>query len=209
MRPDARTLVALLLLAGCNSLPAPREPAPDPVAVNEAIQVAQLNSHIAALGRVVGGTATEQAEEIVAARLAYENSRQGPAALRYGLLLAAPAHPARDPQQARQVLTEALARPELLSTIERALAMVELERINAELRLSTENERLVADARAERERQRNAPSSAALTRQLQAEREENARLKKALDEARAKLDAIAEFESRQATRPPASEGRSQ
>lgn len=209
MQPDPRMLLSLLLLAGCSTPPVLREAAPDPAVAIETIQAAQLNSHLAALHLVVTGTPTEQAEVMAAARQAWEQARQGPAALRYALLLAAPAHPARDPLQAQQLLREVLSWPELLSTIERALAMVELERINAELRVSSENERLVAEARQERERQRSGPSTAALTRQLQNAQEENARLNKALEEARAKLDAIAEFERRQADRPPASEGRNQ
>lgn len=92
--------------------------------------------------------------------------------------------------------------------------MVELQRVDAELRIATENERLVGEAQRERDRQRAAPSLTALNRRLQAEQEENARLKKALDEARAKLDAIVNIELERSAptrsnpeRPPSSEGR--
>ena len=129
-------------------------------------------------------------------------------------MLAAPSHAARDPSQAQRVLRETLARPELLNTVERALAVVELQRVDAELRLAAENERLVAEAQRERERQKAAPSPAAIGRRLQAEQEENARLKKALDEARAKLDAIVNIELERSApnrgnpdRPPSSEAR--
>ncbi len=203
MRPELAGCLLLGLLAGCASLPATRSPPPAPAPVVESIQSTQLASLLAALLRVVEGTPAEQAEEIALARAGYEQARQGPAVLRYGLLLAAPGHPARDPLQAQQLLREALARPELLSLNERALGRVELDRITAELLASAENQRLVAEVQQERERQRNAASSAAITRQLQAANEQNAQLRRALEEARAKLDAIAELERRQADRPPA------
>jgi hypothetical protein len=209
MRPDLAAILLTALLAGCTSLPGPREPAPDPVAASEAIQVAQLKNHLLALLTLVTGTPTQQAEVLAAARQGFADARQGPAALHLGLVLAAPVHPARDPAFGQQLLREALARPELLSASEHALAVVELERVSAELRLDTENQRLVADLQQERERMRTATAGAGLTRQLQTAQEEIARLRRDLQEARAKLDAIAEFERRQADRPPATEGRIQ
>lgn len=206
MRPE-RLLIAMLLLSGCATLPGPPARAPEPVPSSEAIQLAQLTSYSTALYSMVAGSVTEQAETLAAARAGYDQARQGPAALRYGLLLAAPLHAARDPVMAQQLLREALARPELLTPLERLLGNVELERVNAELKLGTENERLLAETRAERDRQRATPGNAALNRQLQTLTDQNAQLRRALDEARAKLDAIAEFERRQAERPPASEGR--
>jgi hypothetical protein len=68
---------------------------------------------------------------------------------------------------------------------------------------------------AERERSRDrgggAAANAALNRRLQAEMDENARLRKALDEARAKLDAVATIEQniteRKTPTPAPTEGR--
>ena len=78
--------------------------------------------------------------------------------------------------------------------------------MDTELKLIAENGRLVAEAQRERERQRNANSSAVTARRLQAEMDENARLRKALEEAQGKLDAIANIERSISDRPPA-EGR--
>ncbi len=74
-----------------------------------------------------------------------------------------------------------------------------------ELGLVAENARLVADAQQERERQRNAPPSTAAARPggCSTETDENARLRKELDEARAKLEAIANIERSIPARPPA------
>lgn len=208
MRPSSTAACLLLgLLTGCSGMGLQREPPADAVPTSEAIQAAQVNSLLTALASVVGGTPASQAEVMAAARQDFEQARQGPAALRYGLLLAAPAHPARNPAEAQHLLRESLARPELLSAMERALAQVELERINAELRLSDENQRLLAESQQAREQQDAEPTAATLTRQLQAAQEQNAQLRRSLEDARAKLDAIAEFERRQNDRPPASEGR--
>jgi hypothetical protein len=49
--------------------------------------------------------------------------------------------------------------------------------------------------------------SPALTKRLKDEADENARLRKALDDARAKLDAITNIERSISDRPPANEGR--
>ena len=211
MRPERIILaVACLMLAACSRVSGVREERTQQVAVpsSETIQATQLASHLYALQTVVQGSPAEQAEVMAAARQAYEQAHQGPAALRYGLLLAAPSHPARDPALAQRLLREALARPELLSLIERALAVVDLERIDTELRLVTENERLVADVQRELERQRNVPvNTTALNRRLQAAEEDNARLRKALDEARAKLDAIANIERNIPLPSPSTDGR--
>jgi hypothetical protein len=216
MRPERALALLCLTLAGCSGLNGLRneKPAAAPAPSTESIQAAQLASVVTGLQQLVQGSPAEQAEVVAAAHAGYEQAHQGPAALRYGLVLAAPAHPARDPVLAQRVLRETLARPELLTVLERALAVVELQRVDAELRMTTENERLVGEAQRERDRQKTAPSLTALARRLQTEQEENARLKKALDEARAKLDAIVNIElersapNRNGTeRPPSSEGR--
>jgi hypothetical protein len=207
MRPDLAACLAFALLAGCASLPAARTTQAQAPPVEENIQTIQLNSLLAALVKVVSGTPAEQAEEMALARTRIGDSRQGPGALRYGLLLAAPGHPGRDPAQGQQMLREALARPELLSVNERALGMVELERVSVELRETAEKQRLALELQQERERQRSGVSSATLTRQLQAANDQIAQLRKDLADARDKLNAIAELERRQADRPPAGETR--
>ena len=72
---------------------------------------------------------------------------------------------------------------------ERSLALLELQQIDDHLTLEAENRRLQGDAvRADRER------LSTVNRRLQLETDENARLRKELEEARAKLDAIANIE---------------
>jgi hypothetical protein len=207
MRPSASLVLLLGVLAGCASMPQGSARTSEVNPPFEVIQVARLNSLLAEMHKVVAGTPTEQAEILAIARQGYEQSPGSPAALRYGLLLGAPVHPGRNPAQSQQLLRESLARRELLSPYEQALAEVELERVTTELLGASENQRLVEELRQERDRQRNGASTANLQRQLQAANDANVLLRRQLDEARAKLDAIAELE-RQAGRPPNSEGSS-
>jgi hypothetical protein len=202
-------VAVVVALAGCSSVSELRRDAKAPAIAPsaDAVQAAQLNSYINALSQLVQGSPAEQAELIAGARAAYDPARAGPGALRYGLMLAAPNHPAHDAAQAQRLLREALSRPELLSVTERSLAIVELQRVESELRASAEVERLTTELQRERDRQRNTVSSASVAKRLQTEMDENARLRKALDEARAKLDAIANIERSISDRPPATEGR--
>jgi len=200
---------AMVALAGCASLPGARPAPPPPGATAEAVQAAQLASYVSALQTAVQGSPAEQAEVLAAARSSYEQAHQGPAVLRYALLLAVPGHPGHDPQQAQALLREALARPELLSPIERALALVEAAQLEQEIGLATENSRLVAENQQERDRQRVDPASAALARRLQDEIGENTRLHKELDEALAKLEAIATIERNVPDRQPPGQNRKQ
>jgi hypothetical protein len=217
MRPDRappgpvihRLLPAALLcaLAGCATLGEPVAPVAPNAQTSEAVAALQAAAHLELLQRLVQGSPAEQAEILASARSAYEAGSGGGARLRYGLVLACPAHPARDLPLAQAVLREALSAPEQLSTGERALAVVELQRVDAELRIGAESQRLASELDRERGRSRNTATADANLKRLQAEMEETARLRKALDEARAKLDAIANIERNITDRKPPAEGR--
>lgn len=201
-------IAAVLLLSGCATLPKAHAPALPPPRSEDAVQAEQFREYTSALQSIVQGNPAQQAELLADARAGYEQARQGPAALRYALLLATPGHPAHDARAAQRLLQEARAHPELLSTVERSLAVVATAQIELELDLTAENARLVAEAQQERDRQRNAPpTTAAMAKRLQDEATENARLRKELDEARAKLDAIANIERNVPDRQPPKDAR--
>ncbi len=109
--------------------------------------------------------------------------------LRYALALGVPGHPGSDPVAAQRQLAQLLARPETLLASERWLATVVQADIEQRLVLQAENQRL-------RDEVPHEPNDkiAGLTRRLAAESDENARLRKALEEARAKLDAVTHIE---------------
>lgn len=130
-----------------------------------------------------------QAEVFQAAKDAAELTPTTSNKLRYAVALATPGHSATDPVAAQRQLSELLARPETLLPMERNFALAELNEVEHLLVLQAENKRLRdEEARESRDRQQSS------NRRLQAEIEENARLRKALDEAQAKLDAVTHIE---------------
>ena len=74
--------------------------------------------------------------------------------------------------------------------IERLLAQVELKEVEQRLILQAENQRMRDDAPRDDSRDK----LQTLNRRLTAESDENVKLRKALDEARAKLEAITHIE---------------
>jgi hypothetical protein len=210
-RPRAGALLGAVLAAGaalgtlaaCSVLPErAREAAPAPVIDRNAVQGASVASLLDTLQRLVRGGPAEQAEIFAALKRDYEEAPTPSHTLRYAVALATGGHPASDPLAAQRLLRELVATPELLLPAERALALLESQRVDAEVALAAENRRLLADA--ERlDRERTATSS----KRLQAEVEENARLRRELQEAEAKLDAIATIERNINERTSPNQGR--
>jgi hypothetical protein len=147
--------------------------------------------------------AAEQAEIFANIRRDHDSTGTPAARLRYALALATPNHPSSDSASAQKLLRQVVAAPEALTPVENAIAFLELAKLDRQLALAAEAQRLQQSAgdRADRER------IAALQRRVNAEVEENAKLRKALDEARAKLDAIADIERQSTQRNPPTTGR--
>jgi hypothetical protein len=141
------------------------------------------------LQHLVQSGPAEQVEIVVAAQREYELVPTPSHQLRYALTLAAPGHAGSDPGTAQTLLRELLAAPATLTPMERSLAMLELLKVDQQMLAAAENRRLQTEVnRNDRDR------VVALNRRLQSAIEENARLSKALDEAQAKLEAIANIE---------------
>lgn len=178
-------LLACALAGGCKSVDQRPDFQPAPV-VDDGQMVADYLATLDHLGR--GGTA-EQAEILEATRTAYLNDPSTRNRLRYAFVLAVPGHAATDPVGARRLLGEALATPETLLNSERALADLMVRDIDARLALAQENASLRSDTTAvDRDR------IASLNRRLQQETAEKDRLRRELEEARKKLEAIAALE---------------
>ena len=204
----ASAVLSALLLTACvtDLLPRSREPGEATPGASRATTASAtlLAEYLQLLQRLVQGTPAEQAEIVAAAQRDYETAPTPSRQLRFALMLATPGHPGTDLPRAQQLLRELTANPEMLLPGERALAFLELQQIDDHLTLEAENRRLETDAvRADRERLAN------LNRRLQLESDENARLRKELEEARAKLDAIANIERSLNERKPSNEGRPQ
>jgi len=130
-----------------------------------------------------------QAELFQAAKEAAEFAPTTSNKLKFALALATPGHSGSDPVAAQRHLAELLATPENLLPVERYLARSELQQVERQLVLDSENRRLRDDEpRAARDK------LATVNHRLSAETDENAKLRKELDAARAKLDAISHIE---------------
>ena len=190
-RTCACAALILLVLAGCNGSLLPRQrpaPAVQPAPTPSASSLI-LSDYLLLLQRLVQGTASEQAEIVARAQNEYGSAPTPSRELRLALILSTPGHPATDQPRAQRLLRELMAHPESLLPVERALAFLQLSQIDDHLTLVAENRRLQTDALRE-----DQARIAAANRRLQAEVDENTRLRKELDEARAKLDAIANIE---------------
>ena len=120
--------------------------------------------------------------------------------LRYAVALVTPGHPASSPSEGKRLLETLLATPERLTQDERTLASVLLHETDVRLKLEAENRRLLATLD---DRSRSQANS---DKRIQAQIEENARLRRALAEAQQKLDAIKEIERSIIERSPTPPG---
>lgn len=184
-------VLAALLVTGCKSvddwdgLKRRGDTAPDALADDGEI-VAQ---YLATLDRLNRGGDAQQAEIIEKTRTAYLADPSTQKRLHYAFVLAVPGHAASDAVGARALIGEALATPETMLPSERALAELIVRDLDARLALTRENESL-----------RNHNNSteqdriADLNRRLQQESAEKERLRRELERAEAKLEAIATLE---------------
>jgi hypothetical protein len=190
LRGSALSALTLCALCGCAALggsssskaPPPSEPDGKP----ESGTIAPLLELMSGLPK---GDPARQAELFQSAKDAASLSPTTSNRLKYALALAIPGHPGSDPVAAQRQLAELLARPETLLPEERLLALVELHEVDQRLVLQAENQRLRDEALHD-----SKDKLQAINRRLQAESDENARLRKALDEAHAKLDAVTHIE---------------
>jgi hypothetical protein len=179
----ALSSAAFLGLTGCGANGGIKTPRPAPT-VTPPLDAGAIGPVLELMSSLPQGELFQQAKD--SAELSPTTSNK----LRYALALATPGHSGADPVAAQRQLSELLARPETLLPIERMLATVELKEVEQQLVLLAEAKRLRDDAA----REAHGDKLATINRRLAAETDENARLRKALDEARAKLDAVTHIE---------------
>jgi hypothetical protein len=187
----AACALAVGLSSGCGVLggsqanprvapPPPERPQPEVNSITPALEMMRT---------LPAGDPARQAELFQAAKDAAALSPTTSNKLKYALALATPGHSGSDPVAAQRQLAELLATPETLLPIERLLATVELQEVDQRLILQEENKQLREEAPRE-----SRDKLLAINRRLSAESDENARLRKALDEAQAKLEAVTHIE---------------
>lgn len=200
MRPSLRSratvagALACLVVGGCATIgPNRSEPPQDhPPTIDRAVTEATLLAgYLESLQRLAQGAPAEQAEILSGARHDFETAPTASHELRYAMILAMPNHPGTDCTQARRLLRELFATQETLLPAERALAFLTLQNVDKMLAQTAAIQRLQASSVDHSEHERY---EASLTRRLQSEMDDNARLRKELDDAHAKLDAIANIE---------------
>ncbi|MEJ1964065.1 MAG: hypothetical protein WDO56_21990 [Gammaproteobacteria bacterium] len=174
-----------------------------PVVDRAAASAALISSYLENLQRLVQSAPAEQAEIAASTQREYDLAPTPSHQLRLALLLATPGHAATDLPRAQRLLRELMAAPAALLPAERALAFLEQQKVDAQLALQAENKRLQTSV-VRNDKDRNA----AAAKRLQAEIDENSRLRKELDEAQAKLDAISDIEKSLSERKPSAESRS-
>jgi hypothetical protein len=168
------------------SLNSKTAPPPEPAQPSDAAAITPLLDLMSALPK---GDPAQQAELFQSAKQAASVTPTTSNRLKYALALAIPGHGGSDPVAAQRQLSELLARPETLLPDERLLALVELQEVDQRLVLQAENQRLRDEALHD-----SKDKLQAANHRLQSELDDNARLRKALDEARAKLDAVTHIE---------------
>jgi hypothetical protein len=197
---------SLLLMTACTPGSIKRSTQNEfPPPVDRAAESATLLAeYLELLQKLVQSPPAEQAEMLMTVQREHDLAPTPSHRLRLALVLAAPGHAATDIAAAQRLLRGLMATPETLLPTERALAFIELQKVDLQLTLAAENRRLQTIASRE-----DRDKLTQLNKRLQTETEENARLRKELDEARAKLDAIANIERSLNERTPSPEGRTQ
>ena len=201
------SVCALLVVAGCDAtlptLKRSRDAQTQPAVDRNSTETTVIAGYLDICLRLARGTPAEQAEILTTANNDYSAAATPSRVLRYAMVLSTPGHSGFDPVVAQRLLHEVLASPETLLPAERALAFLQLQQVERQQSLQADVRRLQSG----NERTAN-DRIAQLTRRLTTESEENTRLKKALADAQAKLDAIANIEgSTNNRRPTTPEGR--
>ena len=183
-----------VLIGGCGVLGGAKAPAPT-APERPTLDMSPVAPLLEMMSNLPQGDPARQAEVFQQAKDAAELQPTTSNRLRYALALATPGYSGANPVAAQRQLAELLARPETLLPVERLLAQVTLKEVEQRLILQAENVRM---------RDTTVPNDSheklqAINRRLAAESDENAKLRKALDEARAKLEAVTHIEQRSVT----------
>ena len=186
----ALTVLVVATLSGCadvtNWLKGRRTADADPV-VFEGSQ--DVGIYIKELGRLSGNDPAAQAEIFADASSAAQLTPGPTTELRFGLVLAIPGHPASDPERAESILRDVLSRTELLTPAEIYLATIHLNSVERQIVANAEARRLRASTSRAQQTQEQATEQ-----RLAFVEGENRRLRRELEDAQQKLEAITSIE---------------
>lgn len=183
-------LAWVLPLAGCASVirhPEPQAPVSVPERPDPDLE--SITTTLRMMETLPQGDPAGQAEMFESTKNAASLTPTTANKLKYALALATPGHAGSDPVAAQRQLSDLLANPDTLLPVERLLAIVELKDVDQRLVLQAENKQLRDEAPRETRDKVQVVKS-----RLAAESDENVRLRKALEEAQAKLEAVTHIE---------------
>lgn len=147
------------------------------------------DEYLRELNDLVAGDPDKQADIFADASSAARLTPGPSTDLRLGLVLATPGHPASDPVQAQRLLSGVLEQSELMTAAEISLARIALNSVDSVIVTNTQATRLQeSTSRTARSEEQ------AISQRLATAEAENARLRRELEEAEQKLDAITSIE---------------
>jgi len=192
MRYSAAILIALAV-AGCSQtkgwLDSVRGDDSSASAEQTVVGAPAADEYLSELSKLSSNDPALQAEIFADSQAAAQLTPNPSTKLRYALVLATPGHPESDPQQAQSVLRELMAQPALMTPVEVALATIYLKSTEELILLGAEARRLRATSdRAQR------TEDAAVNQRLATVEAENRRLRRELEDAEDKLEAITSIE---------------
>lgn len=185
----ATAAAVLALAAGCapikDWLRGDRGPEARPIVVGSETP----SLYVQEMYELASGDPATQAEIYADASAAASLTPDPVSRLRFALVLATPGHAGSDPERAQDMLRNLLSHSELLTPVERFLAVIHLQSVEERLVLGAEARRLRAEnSRAER------TEEAAVAQRIAAVEAENRQLRQSLAEAEEKLEAITTIE---------------
>ena len=155
----------------------------------EILGAPEIDVYVQELGQIAGGDPAAQAEIFADAKAASDLTPSPSTNLRLGLVLAIPGHPESDPVQAQQLLREVLTQTVLLTPAEISLATIHLNNVERQIVADAELRRIRASSSRAAQTQEQAVSQ-----RLSTVEAENRRLRRDLEEAEQKLEAITSIE---------------
>lgn len=188
----AAAIVVVALLAGCSqtkSFVSSMRKTPSSSSEPIILGAPDAEHYLQEMYELAAGDPATQAEIYADAEYAAKLTPGPQSNLRFALVLATPGHGEYNPEGAQPMLRELLVQTALLTPAEVALATINLKSVEEQIVLGSEARR----ARATSSRAA-ATEEAARSQRLATVEAENRRLRRELDEAEQKLDAITSIE---------------
>ena len=155
----------------------------------ELVGAPEIQVYVAELSRIASGDPAAQAEIFADATAAAQLTPSPATNLRLGLVLSIPGHPESNPEQAQSILREVLTQTILLTPAEISLAVIHLNNVERQIVANSEARRLRTSSSRAAQTQQQATSQRLTTVEA-----ENRQLRRDLEEAEQKLEAITSIE---------------